>query len=52
MGKPLTADELEHAYTIMTTVADRKKKVDDQDLEDIITEARTRTSTSAAAGPA
>jgi 2-isopropylmalate synthase len=51
MGKPLTADELEYAYTIMTTVADRKKKVDDNDLEEIISAARTRT-TSAAAGPA
>jgi 2-isopropylmalate synthase len=52
MGKPLSAEELEHAYMLMTTVADRKKKVDDNDLEEIISAARTRTATSAAAGPA
>ena len=51
MGKPLTPEELEHAYMLMTTVADRKKKVDDQDLEEIISAARKST-TSAAAGPA
>src|SRR6187399_357759 len=51
MGKPLTPEELEHAYMLMTTVADRKKKVDDQDLEEIISAAR-RGTTSAAAGPA
>jgi len=52
MGKPLSPDELEHAYMLMTTVADRKKKVDDNDLEEIITAARSRTATGATAGPA
>jgi ribosomal protein L12E/L44/L45/RPP1/RPP2 len=37
---------------LMTTVADRKKKVDDKDLEEIIISARSKTATSAAAGPA
>jgi len=37
---------------LMTTVADRKKKVDDNDLEEIITAARSRTATGATAGPA
>jgi hypothetical protein len=36
----------------MTTVADRKKKVDDQDLEKIISAARSKTATGATAGPA
>ena len=52
MGKPLNPEELEHAYMLMTTVADRKKKVDDKDLEEIISAARSRTATGAAAGPA
>jgi len=52
MGKPLSAEELEHAYMLMTTVADRKKKVDDSDLEEIISAARSKTATGAAAGPA
>jgi 2-isopropylmalate synthase len=50
MGRPLSPDELEYAYMLMTTVADRKKKVDDKDLEDIISAARSKTG--AAAGPA
>jgi 2-isopropylmalate synthase len=52
MGKPLSPEELEHAYMLMTTVADRKKKVDDNDLEEIISAARSKSATSAAAGPA
>jgi 2-isopropylmalate synthase len=52
MGKPLSPEELEYAYMLMTTVADRKKKVDDKDLEEIISAARTRPATGAAAGPA
>ena len=52
MGHPLSPDELEYAYMLMTTVADRKKSVDDRDLEEIISAARTRTATGATAGPA
>lgn len=52
LGHPLSPDELEHAYTLLTTVADRKKKVDDKDLEEIISAARSRTAAGAAAGPA
>ena len=52
IGKPLSPEELEHAYMLMTTVADRKKKVDDTDLEEIISAARSKTATGAAAGPA
>jgi 2-isopropylmalate synthase len=54
MGHPLSPEELEYAYMLMTTVADRKKKVDDGDLEEIISEARSRSGSraGATAGPA
>ena len=53
LGHPLTPDELEHAYILLTTIADRKKTVDDKDLEEIIIAARSKASTAgAAAGPA
>jgi 2-isopropylmalate synthase len=49
MGHPLTPDELEHAYALLTAIADRKKKVDSQDLEEIIHSARSRASITTAA---
>jgi ribosomal protein L12E/L44/L45/RPP1/RPP2 len=36
----------------MTTIADRKKTVDDKDLEEIISAARSKSPAGAAAGPA
>jgi 2-isopropylmalate synthase len=42
LGHPLTPEELEHAYTLLTAIADRKKIVDNKDLEEIIHSARTR----------
>jgi len=50
MGRPLSSEELGHAYTQMTTVADRKKTVDDKDLEGIIRAARSKCAAGAAAG--
>jgi 2-isopropylmalate synthase len=53
MGQPLSPDEIEHAYILLTTIADRKKKVDDSDLVEIIASARSKgTTTGASAGPA
>ena len=52
MGKPLSAEEIEIAYVLLTTIADRKKTVDDSDLEEIITTARSKSSTAATANPA
>jgi 2-isopropylmalate synthase len=52
LGFPLTPEQLDYAYVLMTTIADRKKTVDDKDLEEIISEARSKTSAGAAAGPA
>ena len=52
MGEPLSPEELEHAYTLMTTIADRKKTIDDKDLEEIINAARSKCAVSAVAGPA
>ncbi len=52
LGHPLSPEELDHAYVLLTTLADRKKKIDDKDLEEIITATRSRTSAGAAAGPA
>ena len=43
MGKPLSPDEIEYAYVLLTTIADRKKKIDDSDLEEIITATRAKT---------
>jgi 2-isopropylmalate synthase len=42
MGHPLTPDELEHAYVLLTATADRKKIVDNKDLEEIIHTARNK----------
>jgi 2-isopropylmalate synthase len=52
LGHPLSPEELDHAYVLLTTLADRKKKIDDNDLEEIISATRSRTSAGAAAGPA
>jgi 2-isopropylmalate synthase len=51
LGHPLTPEELEHAYLLLTDIADRKKTVDNKDLEEIIIIARSRVTT-ATAGPA
>jgi 2-isopropylmalate synthase len=52
LGHPLSPEELDFAYVLLTTLADRKKKIDDKDLEEIITATRSKTSAGAAAGPA
>jgi 2-isopropylmalate synthase len=49
LGHPLTPDELEHAYAMLTAIADRKKTVDSKDLEEIIHTARSKASMAAAA---
>jgi 2-isopropylmalate synthase len=53
LGSPLSPEQLEHAYILMTTIADRKKTVDDKDLEEIIIAARSKApAAGVAAGPA
>jgi 2-isopropylmalate synthase len=53
LGSPLSPEQLEHVYILMTTIADRKKTVDDTDLEEIIIAARSKApAAGVAAGPA
>jgi 2-isopropylmalate synthase len=53
LGSPLSPEQLEHAYILMTTIADRKKTVDDTDLEEIIIAARSKAPAAGVpAGPA
>ena len=41
-GFQLGPEELEHAYSLLTAVADKKKTIEDADLHEIIQTARTK----------
>ena len=41
LGFQLSPEELEHAYSLLTAVADKKKTIEDADLQEIIQTART-----------
>jgi 2-isopropylmalate synthase len=51
LGYRLTHDELETSYELMTALADRKKRIDDADLREIVQTVKAKASV-AAAGPA
>ena len=42
LGFQLGPEELEHAYSLLTAVADKKKTIEDADLHEIIQTARTK----------
>jgi 2-isopropylmalate synthase len=51
LGYRLTHDELETSYELMTALADRKKRIEDVDLREIVQTVKAKASV-AAAGPA
>jgi 2-isopropylmalate synthase len=48
LGLKLTPEEIEAAYGLMTALADKKKKIDDNDLREIVETCRQRSTLAAA----